>query len=68
LKAEDLKAMKELGYFGDKVKVCLAGDEMTPKSKNNEFVVFRSFFKVGLRLPMYRMIVKVLKKFEVYKH
>jgi hypothetical protein len=36
LKDEDLKAMKELGYFDDKVKVQLAGNETTQKPKNNE--------------------------------
>lgn len=68
LKDEDLKAMKELGYFGYTVKVCLAGNEMTPKPKNNEVVVFRSFFQASLRLPMYRIIAKVLKRFEIYMH
>jgi hypothetical protein len=58
LKAKDLKAMKELGYFGNKVKVRLADDEMTPKPKNNEVVVFISFFRASLRLPMYRMIAE----------
>lgn len=44
LKDKYFKAMKELGYFSDKVKVWLASDETTPKQKNNEVVVFRSFF------------------------
>jgi Na+-translocating ferredoxin:NAD+ oxidoreductase RnfE subunit len=29
---------------------------------------FRRFFRVGLRLPMYRMIAKVLRKFEICMH
>lgn len=41
---KDLKKMKELGYFGDKVKVRLAGDEATLKTKSKEVVVFRNFF------------------------
>jgi hypothetical protein len=68
LKDKDFKAMKELGYFSDEVKVRLASDETTPKPKNIEVVVFRSFFWAGLRLPMYRMIAKVLMKFEIYMH
>jgi hypothetical protein len=48
LKAGDLKALKELGYFGDEINVRLASDETTPKSKSNEVVVFRSFFRAGL--------------------
>lgn len=60
--------MKELGYFGDEINVRLASDETTPKSKSNEVVVFRSFFRAGLWMPMYKMIVNVLKKFEIYMH
>jgi hypothetical protein len=31
-------------------------------------VVFKSFFKAGLRFPLNRMIVDVLKKFGIYLH
>jgi hypothetical protein len=48
LKEKDLKKMKELGYFGDKVKVWLAGVETTLKPKSEEVVVFKSFFRAGL--------------------
>lgn len=48
LKEKDLKKMKELGYFGDKVKVWLVGVETTPKPKSEEVVVFKSFFRAGL--------------------
>lgn len=41
---------------------------MTLKFKDNELLVFRSFFWDSLRLPMYRMIVKVLKNFEICMH
>jgi hypothetical protein len=68
LKDKYLKVMKGLGYFDDKFKVRLAGDETTPKLKNREVVVFRSFFRAGLRLPMYQMIAKVLQKYKVYMH
>jgi hypothetical protein len=44
LKDKDLKTMKDLGYFGDRVKVRLAGDETIPKPKKSEVVVFKSFF------------------------
>jgi hypothetical protein len=50
---EDLKKMKELGYFKDKVKVMLNGDGTTPKPKSKDVVVFISFFRASLRLPMY---------------
>jgi hypothetical protein len=31
-------------------------------------VVFRSFMKAGLRFPLHKMLVKVLKTFEIYLH
>lgn len=42
LKVEDMEAMKDLRYFGDKVKVCLARDETTLKPKDNEVVVLEA--------------------------
>jgi hypothetical protein len=36
--------------------------------KEDEVVVFRSFFRAGLRFPLYEMIGEVLKKFEIYRH
>lgn len=53
LKDEDLKAMNDLGYFGDMVKVHVVGDETTVKTKNNEVVVFKIFYWAGLQLSMY---------------
>lgn len=58
-----MKAMKELGYFGGKVKVRLAGDETTSKPKRKEVMVFKSFFQADLWLLMYQMIAKVLQKY-----
>jgi hypothetical protein len=31
-------------------------------------VVFRSFMKAGLRFPLHKMLVEVLKKFEIFLH
>jgi hypothetical protein len=36
--------------------------------KDDEVVVFKSFFRAGLRFPLYEMIGEVLKKFEIYLH
>jgi hypothetical protein len=36
--------------------------------KEDEVVVFKSFFRVGLRFPLYEMVGEVLKKFEIYLH
>jgi hypothetical protein len=36
--------------------------------KDDEVVVFKSFFRTGLRFPLYDMIGEVLKRFEIYLH
>jgi hypothetical protein len=38
------------------------------KPEKDEVVVFKSFFKAGLRFPLNEMIVDVLKKFGIYLH
>jgi hypothetical protein len=70
VKAEDQVVMKKLGYFGenDDELVRFAGEETIPEPKEDEVVVFKSFFRVGLRFPLYEMIGEVLKKFEIYLH
>jgi hypothetical protein len=62
--------MMKLGYFGEGERklVRFAGDETTPTSKDDEVVVFKSFFKAGLRFPLNKMIGEVLKNFEIYLH
>jgi hypothetical protein len=62
--------IKKLGYFGeDGSKLILfAGEEVIPELKEVEVVVFRSFFRAGLRFPLYDIIGKVLKRFEIYLH
>jgi hypothetical protein len=60
--------MRRLDYFSSKVNVCLRGEETTPKPGKDKVVVYKSFFMVGLRLPMYKMIAKVLQWYEVFMH
>jgi hypothetical protein len=59
LREKDVQSMRRLGYFSSKVNMRLPGEETTPKLEKDEVVVYRSFFKAGLRLPMYKIIVKV---------
>jgi hypothetical protein len=70
VKAKDLVLVKKLGYFGkhDDELVRFAGEEVIPEPRNDEVVVFKSFFRAGLRFPLYEMIGEVLKKFEIYLH
>jgi hypothetical protein len=59
-----------LSYFSEAKKelVRFGGEEITPKPEKDEVVVFKSFFKAGLRFPLNGMIADVLKKFGIYLH
>jgi hypothetical protein len=37
------------------------GERTMPTPEDNEVVIFRSFFKAGLRFPISRFVVEVLK-------
>jgi hypothetical protein len=66
----DMPMMMKLGYFGEAERklVRFAREETTPAPKYDEVMVFKSFFRAGLRLPLNEMIGEVLKKFEIYLH
>jgi hypothetical protein len=70
VKAEDLVLMKKLGYFGknDDELIRFTRDEVILEPKDDEVIVFKSFFHEGLWFPLYDMICEVLKKFEIYLH
>jgi hypothetical protein len=56
-------------YFWD-VSIVRAdnGDKTSPTPEENELVIFRSFFKAGLRFPLSSFVVEVLKIYQVYLH
>jgi hypothetical protein len=62
--------MRKLGYFreADSKVVRFAGQEIVPEPKEDEVIVFKSFFRVGFRFPLNDMIGEVLKNFEIYLH
>jgi hypothetical protein len=66
----DVPMMMKLGYFGEAKRklVRFAGEETTPTPKDDEVVVFKSFFRAGLKFPLNEMIGEVLKFFEIYLH
>jgi hypothetical protein len=66
----DMPMMMKLGYFGEaERKLIRFGEEETIlKPENDEVVVFKSFFKAGLRFPLHGMIVDALENFEIYLH
>jgi hypothetical protein len=67
---DDMPMMMKLGYFGETERklVRFAGEETTPAPKDDEVVVFKNFFRAGLRFPLNEMIGEVLKNFEIYLH
>jgi hypothetical protein len=66
----DMPMMMKLGYFGEAERklVRFAKEETSPAPKNDEVVVFKSFFRAGLRLPLNEMIGEVMKNFKIYLH
>jgi hypothetical protein len=56
-------------YFRDMSTVRADDRERTvPTPEDNEVVIFRSFIKAGLRFPLNRFVVEVLKIYQVYLH
>jgi hypothetical protein len=66
----DLPKMLNLGYLSEAKKelIRFGGEETTPKPGKDEVVIFKSFFKAGLRFPLNKMVADVLKKFGIYLH
>jgi hypothetical protein len=66
----DMPMMIKLGYFGEAEKklIRFGGEETTPTPEKDEVVVFRSFFRAGLRFPLNEMIGEVLENYEIYLH
>jgi hypothetical protein len=67
---DDMTMMKKLGYFGESESklVRFAGEEIIPEPRDDEVIVFKSFFRAGLWFPLNDMIGEVLKNFEIYLH
>jgi hypothetical protein len=67
---DDMPKLTKLGYFSEAKEelIRFGGEEITPKPEKDEVVVFKSFFKAGLRFPLNEMIVDVLGKFGIYLH
>jgi hypothetical protein len=66
----DMSKLMNLGYFSEAKKelVHFGGEQITPKPGKDEVVVFKSFFKAGLRFPLNGMIADVLKKSGICLH
>jgi hypothetical protein len=64
---KDIEAMKSK-YFHDVSIVSHGGETTLPLRKKDEVVVYQSFLNAGLRFPLHKMLLEVLKRFEIYLH
>jgi hypothetical protein len=55
-------------YFHDMTIVRVGGDSTAPNPEENEVVIYKSFLKAGLRFPLSRFLVEVLKIFQIFLH
>ena len=55
-------------YFRDMSIVRASGDNDVPAPEENEVVIYRSFFKAGLRIPLSKFVVEVLKIYQIFLH
>jgi hypothetical protein len=67
VKQGQIEAMKgRYPWIHDISIVRAGGESIVPLPKADEVVVFKSFMKAGLRFPLHKMLVEVLKIFEIY--
>jgi hypothetical protein len=66
----DMAKLLKLGYFSEDKRelIRFGGEEVTPKPEKDEVVVFKNFFKAGLRFPLHGMIADVLERFGLHLH
>jgi hypothetical protein len=55
-------------YFHDMSIVRVGRDNIIPAPEENEVVIYRSFFKAGLRFPLSKFVVEVLKTYRIFLH
>jgi hypothetical protein len=55
-------------YFRDMSIVRAGGDNNVPAPEEDEVVIYRSFFKAGLRFPLSKFVVEVLKTYQIFLH
>jgi hypothetical protein len=55
-------------FFRDMSIVRAGGDNNVPAPEVNEVVIYQSFFKAGLRFPLSKFVVEVLKTYQIFLH
>ena len=66
--SEVLAGLVREGLIDDVSNVRLPRKQEIPEPADDEAIVFVHYFRAGLRLPCNKMVIKVLKLFEVYLH
>jgi hypothetical protein len=67
IKRGQIDAMKGR-YFCDISILRAGGENNVPLPEADEVVVYRSVMKAGLRFPLVKLLIEVLKTFEIYLH
>jgi hypothetical protein len=55
-------------YFRNMSIVIVGGDNTAPTPEENKVVIYRSFLKAGLRFPLSKFVVEVLKIYQIFLH
>jgi hypothetical protein len=55
-------------YFRDMSIIRVGGDSTAPAPEENKVVIYRSFLKAGLRFPLSKFVVEVLKIYQICLH
>jgi hypothetical protein len=55
-------------YFRDMSIMRVSGDNIVLAPEEDEVVIYRSFFKAGLRFPLSKFVVEVLKIYQIFLH
>jgi hypothetical protein len=63
-----MEVLTRFDYIDNIEWVPLGGDDLVLKPKEDEVVIFRNFLKARLRFPLHKIIVVVLKRFNMYLH
>jgi hypothetical protein len=63
IKEGHIEVLNRFGYI-DWVR--LGGDELVLSLREDKVVVFCCFLKAGLMFPLYKIVVAVLKRFNIY--
>jgi hypothetical protein len=68
IKGGHIKVLNCFGYIDNVDWVRLGRDDLVLTPKDDKVIMFRSFLKAELRFPLHKIVVAVLKRFNMYFH